>query len=210
MRLIEHATASQHNRRKPLSQIAEEAGITVNERTLRQAFADGGYHRRIARVKPYLSISAKIKRFNWANELSDWSVADFRKVIWTDECAFNIGGFAGNTWVTRLPGEEYLEDCLVPKFRKLETIMVWGCIYGNIKGPLVFWDKKNWGKTINGPGYCEYIIHPHLYPFWQNQSQQTFGYIYLMHDGAPPHRARYTTKVLQTLGISNYFFAWPG
>lgn len=129
-RLIQHATASQENRRKSLNQIAEEAGITVNERTLRQAFASEGYHRRVARVKPFLSAAAKVKRLNWAVGISDWSVQDFQKVIWTDECAFNVGGFAGNTWVTRLPEEEYVEDCLVPKFRKLETIMVWGSIYG--------------------------------------------------------------------------------
>lgn len=62
---------------------------------------------------------------------------------------------------------------------------------------MVFWDKKNWGKTINGPRYCEHIIHPHLYPFWQDLSQRTgSGYVYLMHDGAPLHRVQYTTEVL--------------
>lgn len=118
MHLIEHTTASQHNRRKPLSQIAEEFGITVNEQTPRQDFADEEYHCRVACVKPHLSIRAKIKCRNSANKLSDCSIPDFQKVIWTDKCAFNIGGFAGNTWITLLPGEEYLEDCLVVKLGK--------------------------------------------------------------------------------------------
>ncbi|KAH0610558.1 uncharacterized protein H6S33_012085 [Morchella sextelata] len=199
LQLIATATSSQANRRKPLMQIAEEIGITVNPRTLRKTFADAGYHRRVARVKPFLSPAAKIKRMNWADNLRGWDVADYQKIIWTDECAFNVGGFAGNTWVTRLPEEEYVEDCLVPKFRKLQTIMVWGCIYGNTKGPLVFWDKKEWGNTINGPGYCQNIVRPYLYPFWQQKSQ-VLDYVYIMHDGAPPHRAKFTTNVLEELG----------
>lgn len=206
-KLIHYATLSQENRRKPLAQIAEKSRIIVNERTLRQAFADHGYHHRVAPVKPCLNINAKLKRYQWAQLVQTWSAIDFWKVIWTDKSAFNIGGFAGNTWVTRLPGEEYIEACLVPKFRKLETVMVWGCICGHIKGPLVFWNKKEWGSTINGPRYYEYIIHPHLYPFWQEQSQRTLDYVYLMHDGTPPHRAKSTTEVLRQLRILGYFFA---
>lgn len=109
-----------------------------------------------------------------------------------------------------MTGRDNIEDCLVPKFRKLETVLVWGCIYGNIKGPLVFWDKKDWGSTINGPQYCEHIIHPHLYPFWQEQSRGTLDYVYLMHDGAPPHWAKFTAEVLHQLGILGYFFDWLG
>lgn len=73
--------------------------------------------------------------------IQDWAVEGMCKLIWTDESAFNIGGVAGNTWVTGLPKEEYLEACLDFTFHKLETIMVWGCIYESIKSPLVFWDK---------------------------------------------------------------------
>jgi hypothetical protein len=209
-KLIDYATATQENRRKPFAQLAEELSITINERSLRQAFAKEGYHRRVARMKPFLSINAKAKRLEWADKIRDWSAYDYAKIIWTDESAFNIGGFAGNTWVTRQPGEEYLEDCLVPKFRKLETIIVWGCIYGNVKGPLVFWDKKEWGATINGPRYCQYIVRPHLYTFWQERSQLVLDYVYIMQDGAPPHRAKFTTAVLKELNIFNYFFEWPG
>jgi len=64
----------------------------------------------------------------------DWTQADWHKVIWSDEAAFNMGGLSssGKVWVTRQAGEEDLEDCLVPKFPKLKTIMVWGCFKGMV------------------------------------------------------------------------------
>lgn len=92
-RLIQYATVSW--------EISWEAGILVNERTLRQGFADEGWHRRVVCVKQFLSAAAKIKRLDWANNVHDWAIEDFRNVIWTDECTFNVGEFTGNTWVTR-------------------------------------------------------------------------------------------------------------
>ncbi|KAH0605657.1 uncharacterized protein H6S33_004879, partial [Morchella sextelata] len=77
--LVEHATASQQNRCKTLLEIAEDLGVSVNERTLRKAFADEGYHCRVAHVKPFLSITAKVQRLAWADNIHDWSIEDFQK-----------------------------------------------------------------------------------------------------------------------------------
>ena len=49
-----HATPWPVNRRKSLDTISKELDIHVHERTLRPIFSDSGYHRRIARVKPFL------------------------------------------------------------------------------------------------------------------------------------------------------------
>jgi len=40
-------------------------------------------------------------------------------------------------------GEKDLEDCLVLKFSKLQTILVWAHFKGGHKGPLIFWNKEN-------------------------------------------------------------------
>ena len=87
--------------------------------------------------------------------------------------------------------------------------MIWGCIYGNKKGPLVIWDKDNWGKTITGPSYCQFVIIPHLYTFWRELCEKTLDYIYLQQDGAPAHRAKHTTSILRELKMQEYFFDWP-
>ena len=55
-------------------------------------------------------------------------------MIWSDELALNVGGLSssGKVWVTRQAGKEDLEDCLVPKFPKLQTVMVWGYFKGTV------------------------------------------------------------------------------
>lgn len=83
-----------------------------------------------------------------------------------------------------------------------------GVIYGNIKGPLAFWDKQNSSKMINGPRYYTHIIHLNLFPFWQYLSRHTgTGYVYLIHNSAPPYHAPYTTEASQALEILGYIFA---
>jgi len=125
-RLIEFATSSQANRRLPFTEVAEQAGVIASVETLHNAFSIEGYHRSIARARPFLSTKAKETRLDWAYHYADWTTADWNKVIWSDESAFNVGGLSssGRVWVTRQPGEEDLEDCLVPKFSKLQTIIV--------------------------------------------------------------------------------------
>jgi hypothetical protein len=110
-----------------------------------------GYNRRIARRKVFLTEERQKTRLAWTLDYLQWGVPDWNKVIFSDECAFNIGGRYGKTHVTRRPGEAYVESCIEPKFQRIETVMVWGCIMGDQKGPLIIWDKlrpKDVGNII--------------------------------------------------------------
>ena len=85
--------------------------------------------------------------------------------------------------------------------------MVWGAFCGRIKGPLVFWDKKGWGKTVTAKGYTTNVV-PHLHDFWNDMSRAKSGYIYIQQDGASSHTAGLTTKVFQERGLFNYLLPW--
>ena len=124
------------------------------------------------------------------------------KVIWSNDAAFNVGGLSSSvrTWVTRKAGEEHLEDCPVPVFPKLRTVLVWACFKGGIKGQLIIWDKENWGKTVKSRSYTQHIV-PKIHEFWQQQSQLQLAYVYLMQDNVSPHTARYTQSRFKELGI---------
>lgn len=203
-RLVEVATESAYNRRRPLTEIAELAGIKACNSTLRTTFARLGYHRRIARIKPFLTQLAKDKRLAWALEHAHWTVEDWSRVIWTDECALKVGEVSGNIWVTRRPDEEYHEDCLQPKFRKRPTVMIWGCMIGEELGPMVIW-KKEWG-TITSKTYTEHIIDEEIAPFYQEKEAE-LGRVYLMEDGASPHRAAHSQNARDRYGILS--LPWP-
>jgi len=203
-RLIDFATSSQANRRLPFTEVAEQAGVIASVETLRNAFSIEGYHHRIARARPFLSTKAKETRLDWSYHYADSTPADWNKVIWSDESAFNVGGLSssGRVWVTRQPGEEDLEDCLIPKFSKLQTIMVWACFKGgHSKGPLIFWDKENWGKRVTAASFTAHVV-PQFYSFWQQESQpgpqpdSESDYVYLQQDNAAPHRAALTQNHL--------------
>jgi len=79
-------------------------------------------------------------------------------------------------------------------------MVIYKSIQGTQKGPLIFWDKANWGKTIKATSYTDHII-PHMDAFWKQQSQLQLDYVYLQQDGASPHCAVYTQKHLKALGI---------
>jgi hypothetical protein len=63
---------------------------------------------------------------------------EWKRIIWTDESSVELGKNTRIPRVWRLPGEAYLEKCLVPTFKSGRTsVMVWGCIAYDRKGPLV-------------------------------------------------------------------------
>ena len=53
--LIDIITESAENRTKPLTEIADMAGIKACSKTLPRSLALDGYHRRVARKKPFLN-----------------------------------------------------------------------------------------------------------------------------------------------------------
>jgi len=149
-----------------LTELAEQAGVQASIVTLHDGFSTNGYHPRIARIQPFLSPKTKATWLYWFHHYSDWTRADWNKVFWSDVSAFNVGGLfsSGKVWATRQAGEADLEDRLVPKFNKLQTIMVWACFKGGHKELLIFSDKENWGNTVTPASFTAYIV-PHFHCF---------------------------------------------
>ena len=93
--------------------------MVVFPQLLRKTFAREGYHPLIAHQKPVLSALNKEKHFQFPVNYLNWTVQDWARVLLTDESFFNIGGAHETIWVIHKPGEEYIEECVVPKFRKV-------------------------------------------------------------------------------------------
>jgi len=71
---------------------------------------------------------------------------------------------------------------------------------------MVLWNLDNWG-TITFRSYVNNVLTPVLQPFWNRESEQAGGPLWLMEDGASAHQAAYTPQVREGYGIPK--FNWP-
>ena len=78
--------------------------------------------------------------------------------------------------------------------------MIWGAITGKEKGPMVVWDKENWGN-IAAKTYIQHIV-PTVHKFWESNEDYL-----LMEDGAAAHRAKITLEAYNRLGVTR--IDWP-
>ncbi|KAG0138304.1 hypothetical protein HOY82DRAFT_596617 [Tuber indicum] len=122
--LINTATASAYNSHLPLAEVAKLADVKALKQSLRRHFQSDGYNHRIAHVKLFLTKRSKENILNWGIDFFNWDEDDFGDIIFSNEAVFNCGELSGTIWVTHKAGEEYDEDCLIPKFKKCTTVMV--------------------------------------------------------------------------------------
>lgn len=194
-RLIEWATLDSSSRRLSLTEIARQAGIQDSSKLLQRTFAQEGYHRRVARQKPFLNAVSKGRRLEWPQLHAEWTILDWARVLWTDESSFNIGDSQSTVLVTRWPGEEYLEDCLqvIPKFKKLRSLMDCGAISAREKKEVLIWDSKEGGR-ITSKSYVQYILIAYISPILESERWYYQSPVYLMEDNAPPHAAQHSEQ----------------
>ena len=163
-----------------------------------------GYGRRVALRKPILSPKNRQARLDWAWAHVHWTMEQWNTILWSDETW--VKSFRHRkTYITRKPGEEYDETCIVEKPRKTGGWMFWGCFHSDIKGPFLFWEKE-WGY-ITAQSYCDRTVP--LVDGWNRiHEDPLFGpELLFMHDNAPGHAAAETIQELRDRGI--VVMEWP-
>ena len=130
-RLKRLVVRNKKTRRQTLSKIRlnvmNKTNKTISKQTIRNELAEQGLHSRIPRFSPLISERNKERRLLWARTYENWTVEDFKKVVWSDESTytqFRTSGF-GRVW--REPSEEFHEDCIAAMVQKSFGRMFWGC-----------------------------------------------------------------------------------
>ena len=64
------------------------------------------------------------------------------KLFFSDESSVEVGKQSRQVKIWRRVGERFNTECLAPTFKSgRQSVMIWGCFAGGIKGSLVFCDK---------------------------------------------------------------------
>jgi transposase len=90
-RIFRFVSESWTNRTKSWARIKAELHLEASSTTIRRTMKRHGYRRCIARRRPFISKNAAKKWLAFALKYRWWSMADWKKVIWSDECTFETG-----------------------------------------------------------------------------------------------------------------------
>lgn len=110
-----------------------ESGVETSRATVYRRVQEMGYRCRIPQVKPLLNQKQRQKRLTWATEKQHWTVAQWSKVLFSDESNFcmSFGNQGARVW--RKTGEREMPKCLKSSVKYPQSVMVWGAmsVYGD-------------------------------------------------------------------------------
>jgi transposase len=159
------------------------SGVEVSVKTIRKNLHELGIQSRVAAVKPLLTDQQRENRLKWCLDRRNWTIRQWKSVIWSDESRFKIFRSDGPTRVWRKSGERYKIENMRPSVKHGGGgIMVWGCFSGKGLGPLV----KVEGK-MNNQDYIK-ILERNLLPLIITKFNCR-GYKF-QDDNAPVHTAK--------------------
>ena len=163
-RLVRFIESSAEARRMTFAELIASQGLECSSSTIRRVLRGVGFRRCLAIPKPWLTDTQKMDRLDWALEHAHWEPIDWARVVFTDKAAIQNGG-TKRLFITRRAGEEFIPECLRPRFRKPAYCMVWGAIMDNKRGPLLIWDKKNLGN-MTAKGFVDHILPVSTIEIW--------------------------------------------
>jgi transposase len=189
------------NRRVTLHEIQSELPINVSTKTIGRNLAQLGYRSKMAIKKPFISKKNAKRRLLWCHCFRKWTVKDWKRVIWSDECSIQLWQASRDRRVRRTPLERFHPDCIAPTVKHGGgSLMVWACFCWNKPGPIIVIDG-----TLDQQKYIK-ILEEQLLPFWKQIKRQVRSPIF-QDDGAPAHTARSVTSWKISNGIRT--FRWP-
>ncbi len=102
-----------------------EAGVEASIATTHRRVQEFGY-------------SCRQRRLTWATEKKNWTVAQWSKVLFSDERKFCISFGNQGPRVWRKGGEAHSPSCLKSSVKFPQSVMIWGAMSSAGVGPLCF------------------------------------------------------------------------
>ncbi len=150
-------------------------------------------------TKPLLNQRQRQKRLTWAVEKNNWTVAQWSKVLFSDESKFCISFGNQGPRVWRKSGEAQNPCCLKSSVKFPQSVMIWAAMSFAGVGPLCFLKS-----TVNAAIYQEILEH-----FMLPSADKIYGdadFIF-QQDLAPAHTAKGTKSWFNDHGVT--VLDWP-
>ncbi|CEP13574.1 hypothetical protein, partial, partial [Parasitella parasitica] len=102
-------------------------GVEMSLSTFRKRMLDLGFFSYSPARKPALSERHRLNRLKWCEERVNWTIDQWKSVVWSDESRYTVVGNDGGFSFIRKEDERFLEQHILEthKFGK-GSIMLWG------------------------------------------------------------------------------------
>ncbi len=120
------------NRSKNLDELHKEwteAGVKASRATTHRRVKEFGY-------------SCNQRRLTWAKEKKNCTVAQWSKVLFSDESKFSISFGNQGPRVWKKGGEAHSPSCLKSSVKFPQSVMIWGAMSSAGVGPLCFFENQ--------------------------------------------------------------------
>lgn len=161
---------------------------SISSQTVRRNLKEIGLRAVVKKKRPRLNKRHRRERLDWAERCKNYTLEDWKRVVWSDETKINRLGSDGRKWVLKEVGEP-LSDRLVESTVKFGggNVMMWGCM---------LWEGTGYGARIEGKMdaklYCS-ILEDEL----QNSIEyynKTSSDVEFQQDNDPKHKSQLATK----------------
>ena len=119
------------NRKKTtleLTKSFDTASKTISTRTMRIKLRGMGLNSCVATRKPLLTETNRKKRLQFARDHKNWTLEQWRKIMWSDERPFTLFQHDGRIRVRREAHEALDPSCTVPTVQASGgSVMIWEC-----------------------------------------------------------------------------------
>lgn len=175
-------------------------GVWVSDRTIRRRITASGLrsHRPFRGI--VLTPNHRRLRLQWCRQHRRLTLAQWNKVLVSDECRFLLQKVDGRERVWRRRGERHADACTTEtdRFGGGVSVMVWAGITGSHRTDLVVVQGN-----LTAARYRDEILQQHVVPFMRQHPETTT----FQQDNARPHTARISMEFLQQNDIQ--VLPWP-
>lgn len=179
----------------------ESSNVNISARSVRRRLLKANLKSHRPAKKPFINAQQRARRVRWCLEHREWTLDQWRKVIFTDESKFQL--FNTKQMVRRRPGERFNPECIAPTVKFPDSVMVWSCMCYHGVGRMFLLEKN---EKFNAKTY-QNVIQSRLLPSaleWHPDGSYIF-----QDDGAPCHRARSVLALKDQLNVPSLDW-WPG
>jgi transposase len=198
--------STRRDRSLSYKELRQQFGLNISVSTIKRRLNKFGIHKYIKAKRPLLTPLQARVRLLWCIRHRDWTVAHWRRVIWSDECSVERQSNPLVEWVFRSAKERWLREC-VKGVAKSGTVkkMIWGCFAGGLKGTCGGM-RVDMGESVTAEVYIR-TLDFYLLDFVQELRERGIDPIF-MQDNARVHTARITKDWLLEKNVE-ILEGWP-